>query len=245
MATPMEAQTPDPVNAEASVLLVDDDREILQLVARFLRANGFRVLTARNGAEMKATLQAAGADLVVLDIMLPGASGLQLCQDIRRESRVPIIMLTAKGDEIDRIVGLEMGADDYLAKPFNPRELLARVRAVLRRAATPQMAARGRRVLFGGWSLDTMTRELTGPDGALVDLSGGEYDLLLTFLEAPQRVLTRDYLLDAARNRVSDGFDRSIDVQVSRLRKKVDPAGTLIRTIRGVGYLFAVDVARR
>ena len=241
----MEAQSPDPVNAEASVLVVDDDREILQLVARFLRSNGFRVLTARNGAEMKSAMQAAGVDLVVLDVMLPGASGLELCQDLRRESRVPIIMLTAKGDEIDRIVGLEMGADDYLAKPFNPRELLARVRAVLRRAVAPQVVSRGRKILFGGWSLDTMTRELVGPDGALVDLSGGEYDLLLTFLEAPQRVLSRDYLLDSARNRVSDGFDRSIDVQVSRLRKKVDHGGTMIRTIRGVGYMFAMDVARR
>ncbi len=230
--------------AEATVLLVDDDREILLLVSRFLRANGFRVLTARNGAEMMAALPTGGIELVVLDVMLPGASGLDLCRELRRDNPVPIIMLTAKGDEVDRIVGLEMGADDYLPKPFNPRELLARIRAVLRRGAAPLPVRRGRKIAFAGWTLDTMTRELLGPDGALVDLSGGEYDLLLTFLEAPQRVLSRDYLLDSARNRVAEGFDRSMDVQVSRLRRKIDRQGTLIRTVRGAGYLFSADVVR-
>jgi two-component system OmpR family response regulator len=156
-------------------------------------------------------------------------------------------MLTAKGDDVDRIIGLEIGADDYLAKPFNPRELLARINAVLRRsrsrAAQPD-AARLRTIAFAGWRLDTLKRELTDPAGVVVDLSAGEYDLLSTFLEAPQRVLTRDYLLDAARNRVSGSFDRSIDVQVSRLRRKIESAGELIKTVRGAGYLFAADVSR-
>ena len=231
----------------AAVLVVDDDGQILQLVSRFLRANGFRVHAARNGAEMVECLRRAPVDLIVLDLMLPGKSGLDLCRELRRTSALPVIMLTAKGDDVDRIIGLEVGADDYLPKPFNPRELLARINAVLRRARnqeTGPLQRTGRAFLFSGWRLDILKRELTDPGGVVVDLSSGEYDLLLAFLEAPQRVLTREFLLDAARNRATDAFDRSIDVQVSRLRRKLDSAEDLIKTVRGAGYLFAADVAR-
>ncbi len=242
-------QQPTAVQAtEGRILVVDDDGEILSLVAKFLRANGFVVATARNGAEMKAQMMASQVDLVVLDIMLPGTNGLDLCRALRAESTVPVVMLTAKGDEIDRIVGLEVGADDYLPKPFNPRELLARIKAVLRRSrsvdgGTPQGS--GRVIEFEGWQLDTLKRELVDPSGVVVDLSGGEYDLLLTFLDAPQRVLSRDYLLDSTKNRTLDVFDRSIDVQVSRLRRKIEARGELIKTIRGAGYLFAAAVRRK
>lgn len=235
------------VKIGASILVVDDDGEILQLVSRFLRANGFRVHGARSGVEMMATLEAATVDLIVLDLMLPGRSGLDLCRDLRRTSTVPVIMLTAKGDELDRIIGLEVGADDYLPKPFNPRELLARINAVLRRVrarspGAPEETGRGLR--FAGWRLDTLKRELTDPRGVVVDLSTGEYDLLLAFLEAPQRVLSREFLLDAARNRTMEAFDRTIDVQVSRLRRKLQSAGDFIKTVRGAGYLFSADVSR-
>lgn len=232
---------------EFQVLVVDDDGGILSLVAKFLRANGFRVHTARSGPEMIEALRHAAIDLVVLDLMLPGRNGLDLCRDLRRTSNIPVIMLTAKGEETDRIIGLEVGADDYLPKPFNPRELLARINAVLRRVRSQdqqRVERGGRTIRFAGWRLDTLRRELTDPRGVVVDLSTGEYDLLLAFLEAPQRVLTREFLLDAARNRSIDAFDRSIDVQVSRLRRKLDSVEDLIKTVRGVGYLFAADVIR-
>ena len=241
-------QQPSTVDAtEGRILVVDDDGEILSLVAKFLRANGFTVATARNGAEMKAQMQGSPPDLVVLDIMLPGTNGLDLCRALRAESQVPVVMLTAKGDEIDRIVGLEVGADDYLPKPFNPRELLARIKAVLRRSRSSDNAGAprsGRQLEFEGWHLDTLKRELVDPTGVVVDLSGGEYDLLLTFLEAPQRILSRDYLLDSTKNRTLDVFDRSIDVQVSRLRRKIEAQGEMIKTVRGAGYLFAAPVRR-
>lgn len=244
---PQEASStvPNPVNG-ASILVVDDDGQILQLVARFLRSNGFRVHTARDGREMQTILAETGADLIVLDLMLPGANGLELCREVRRTSSIPVVMLTAKGEEMDRIIGLEVGADDYLPKPFNPRELLARINAVLRRSsAGPQPSiGRSRRLGFAGWGLDVLKRELTSPGGVVVDLSTGEYDLLLTFLEAPQRVLSRDYLLDAARNRALEPFDRAIDVQVSRLRRKFGDSGYIIKTVRGAGYLFAANVER-
>lgn len=236
-----------PLPLSFEVLVVDDDGEILSLVAKFLRANGFRVHTARSGAEMTEALKHAAIDLIVLDLMLPGRNGLDLCRDLRRTSSIPVIMLTAKGEETDRIIGLEVGADDYLPKPFNPRELLARINAVLRRMRSPDhppLERGGRAMRFAGWRLDTLKRELTDPRGVVVDLSTGEYDLLLAFLEAPQRVLTREFLLDAARNRSIDAFDRSIDVQVSRLRRKLDSVEDLIKTVRGVGYLFAADVIR-
>lgn len=242
-------QQPNTMQAtEGRVLVVDDDGEILSLVAKFLRSNGFVVSTARNGAEMKAQMLASQIDLVVLDIMLPGTNGLDLCRALRAESEVPVVMLTAKGDEIDRIVGLEVGADDYLPKPFNPRELLARIKAVLRRSRSAEGSSvhgTGRLMEFDGWQLDTLKRELVDSGGVVVDLSTGEYDLLLTFLEAPQRVLTREYLLDSTKNRTLDVFDRSIDVQVSRLRRKIEARGELIKTVRGVGYLFTAAVRRK
>jgi two-component system, OmpR family, response regulator len=250
-----ESRTSRSENADAAsgsfVLVVDDDGQILALVARFLRSNGFNVRTARNGPEMLATLESFEADLIILDVMLPGMDGLALCREIRKVSDVPLIMLTAKGDEVDRIVGLELGADDYLVKPFNPRELLARINAVLRRFRQPASApagkqsARLRTYLFAGWSLDTLKRELTSPDGVVVDLSTGEYDLLMTFLEAPQRVLSREYLLDAARNRSMEPYDRAIDVQVSRVRRKFGGHANLIKTVRGAGYTFAASVDRQ
>ncbi|MGQ3356387.1 MAG: response regulator [Phreatobacter sp.] len=241
----METPT-SPVVDAASLLVVDDDGEILSLVAKFLRGNGFRVHTARNGVEMTEALGRTPVDLIVLDLMLPGTSGLDLCRNLRRTSSIPVVMLTAKGDDIDRIIGLEVGADDYLPKPFNPRELLARVNAVLRRSrgGGAQADRAGRGFAFDGWRLDTLKRELTNPAGVVVDLSTGEYDLLLAFLEAPQRVLSRDFLLDAARNRTSDAFDRTIDVQVSRLRRKIGGPADLIKTVRGAGYMFTADVAR-
>ena len=245
---PVETLTrKDPLDSQFEVLVVDDDGEILSLVAKFLRLNGFRVHTARNGLEMEESLSRSAIDLIILDLMLPGRSGLDLCRDLRRTSSVPTIMLTAKGEETDRIVGLELGADDYLPKPFNPRELLARISAVLRRAGsrdTDRPGRAGRAFLFAGWRLDTLKRELVDPNGVVVDLSTGEHDLLLAFLEAPQRVLSRDFLLDAARNRAIEAFDRSIDVQVSRLRRKLNGAEDLIKTVRGAGYLFAADVKR-
>jgi two-component system OmpR family response regulator len=233
--------------SEHQLLLVDDDGEIRGLVSKFLRSNGFRVLTASNGVEMREALLHAGISLVILDIMLPGTDGLELCRELRRTSSVPVIMLTAKGDDLDRIIGLEVGADDYLAKPFNPRELLARIKAVLRRSqqtAQTSLPQHGRGIVFADWRLDTLRRELTDPAGVLVDLSTGEYDLLLSFLEAPQRVLSRDYLLDAARNRVAEAFDRSIDVQISRLRRKIEVKGEMIKTVRGAGYMFVPQVTR-
>jgi two-component system OmpR family response regulator len=235
---------------EAHLLVVEDDGEMRQLVVKFLRQNGFKVTGVRDGAEMWDTIAATPVDLILLDIMLPGQSGLDLCRALRARSRVPIIMVTARGEETDRIVGLELGADDYLPKPFNRRELLARIRAVLRRATTPpdtESAERSGRIEFADWRLDTRRRELFAPDGSAVELSGAEYDLLLTFLEHPQRVLNRDQLLDLARNRVANGLDRSMDVMVSRLRRKIEPDGsspTMIRTVRGAGYMFIPEVRR-
>ena len=221
------------------------------LIAKFLRQNGYRVTGARDGREMWETLGNAPVDLILLDVMLPGQSGLDLTRALRARTRVPIIMVTARGDETDRIVGLELGADDYIPKPFSRPELLARIRAVLRRVQpvdeSRMAGAVGDRILFAGWALDTRRRELTAPDGTAVDLSGGEYDMLLAFCEHPQRVLTRDQLLDLARNRVSDSIDRSVDVMVSRLRRKVEPTDdspAIIKTIRGAGYMFVPAVTR-
>lgn len=241
----MSIDTAVPLQDSSTILVVDDDVQILELVARFLRSSGFTVRTARDGHEMKVSLAESPADLIVLDLMLPGTNGLDLCRELRKTSPVPVVMLTAKGDEVDRITGLEVGADDYLAKPFNPRELLARVNAVLRRTASPNHSVRRhRRFGFAGWKLDMLKRELTRSDGVVVDLSVGELDLLVTFLEAPQRVLSREYLLDTARNRALEPFDRAIDVQVSRLRRKIEDGGELIKTVRGAGYIFAPDVER-
>jgi two-component system OmpR family response regulator len=241
----------DIIAHEAHIVVVEDDGEMRTLIAKFLRQNGYRVTGARDGREMWETLSNAPVDLILLDVMLPGQSGLDLTRALRAKTRVPIIMVTARGDETDRIVGLELGADDYIPKPFSRLELLARIRAVLRRAQPVEEArlagAAGDRILFAGWSLDTRRRELTAPDMSIVDLSSGEYDMLLAFCEHPQRVLTRDQLLDLARNRVSDGIDRSVDVMVSRLRRKVEPTAdspAIIKTIRGAGYMFIPAVTR-
>lgn len=235
------------IDPEAHLLVVDDDGEIRHLIGRFLRQHGFRVTGARDGREMRDVLANAEVDLIILDLMLPGTSGLQLCREVRSISSTPIIMLTAKGEDTDRIVGLEVGADDYLAKPFNPRELLARVRAVLRRTAIPERpTVATKEIAFAGWRLDTLRRQLLSPAGIVVELSGGEYDLLIAFVEHPNRVLSRDQLLELARNRVPGNLDRSIDVQVSRLRRKLEREGSagLIKTVRGAGYLFAATPAR-
>lgn len=238
-----------PASVEAHILVVDDDAQIRQLAAKLLREHGYRVSMARDGREMWQALETAKVDLVILDIMLPGGNGLDLCRKIRSRSSLPVIMLTALGSDTDRIVGLEIGADDYLPKPFNPRELLARINAVLRRSRGPAGATSrpGSLLKFNGWSLDTRRRELLNPAGAIVDLSTGEYDLLLTFLEYPQRVLSRDHLMDGAKHRMPTGSDRAIDIQVSRLRKKLDASEdgqAMIKTIRGTGYLFVPAVVR-
>jgi len=234
------------------ILVVDDDREIRDLVTRYLNAHGLRVRGAANGREMRQALADWSIDLIVLDIMLPGEDGLSLCRRLRADSKIPIIMLTAMGEETDRIIGLEMGADDYVAKPFNPRELLARIKAVLRRAeggpaGGSDDAGRPGVLGFAGWRLDLDRRELVSPQGVLVPLSAGEYDLLAAFVTHPQRVLSRDQLLDLARGREAQPFDRAIDVQVSRLRRKIeaDPGNpVLIKTVRSGGYMFAPAVEK-
>jgi two-component system OmpR family response regulator len=235
--------------AQAHILIVDDDAQIRQLAAKLLREHGHRVSVARDGREMRRVLEDASIDLVILDIMLPGGNGFDLCRDVRARSSVPVIMLTALGADTDRIVGLEIGADDYLVKPFNPRELLARINAVLRRTRAGVGAGQsgGHRLHFEGWSLDTKRRELTNPGGVIVDLSTGEYELLATFLDYPQRALSRDILMDSAKHRTATGFDRAIDIQVSRLRKKLDiseDGQAMIKTIRGTGYMFVPSVKR-
>lgn len=231
------------------VLLIDDDAKIRHLVAKFLRGHGFKVSVAADGREMREILLHNSPQLILLDIMLPGANGFDLCKEVRAKSHVPIIMLTARSDETDRIVGLEIGADDYVTKPFNPRELLARINSVMRRSLLARDEGPGlaRRYRFEGWTVDPLMRDLIDPHGTVIDLTSGEFDLLLTLVEAPQRVLTRDYLLDASKNRVSTGFDRSIDVQMSRLRKKLggnDEVNSMIKTVRGIGYMFSPPVHR-
>ncbi len=233
----------------AHILIVDDDREIRDLLGRFLTKHGYRVTTVRDGREMRKALTDWRIDLIVLDLMLPGEDGLSLCRRLRADSSIPIIMLTAMGEEIDRIVGLEMGADDYVPKPFNPRELLARVKAVLRRAdgGLANQRATGEIMRFAGWTLDLARRRLGSPDDVIVDLSAGEFGLLVAFAEHPQRALSRDQLLDLTRGRAAAPFDRSIDIQVSRLRRKIeaDPkTPELIKTVRSGGYMFTAAVER-
>jgi two-component system OmpR family response regulator len=236
------------MNAQPHLLIVDDDKELCALLSKFLARHGYRVSIAHNGGEMASILEASRVSLVILDLMLPGEDGLALCRQLRATGTLPIIMLTAMGDEVDRIIGLEMGADDYLAKVANPRELLARVRAVLRRAGAPEAGAPAdqKRILeFAGWRLDVTHRQLYSAKDALVPLRAGEFELLLAFVERPQRVLSRDQLLDLSRGRSANVFDRSIDVQISRLRRKIEPdpkEPTLIRTVRNGGYILAANV---
>lgn len=231
------------------ILVVDDHAEIRDLLKRFLEQHGYRVSCARDGREMKRLLEHSSVELIVLDLMMPGEDGLSLCRGLRATSQMPIIMLTAMGEDMDRIVGLEMGADDYLAKPFNPRELLARIKAVLRRTGQqpdhPGDNGGISQYHFAHWQLDTARRELVDAQGLTLSLSTAEYDLLLVFLQRPQRVLSRDQLLDLARGREAQAFDRAIDTLVSRLRRKLesDPKNPdIIKTVWGGGYMLSTEV---
>jgi two-component system, OmpR family, response regulator len=232
------------------ILVVDDDREIRELLSRFLERNQVRVTSVRDAREARRAWPVGHYHLVVLDLMLPGESGLDFARWLRTQSDVPIVMLTAMGEETDRIIGLELGADDYVPKPFNPRELLARIRAVLRRAgdrATSRIEPAARTLRFSGWTLEPARRRLLNPDGVEVALTGGEYDLLVALVERPNRVLTRDMLLDLLRGRQAGPFDRAIDVAISRLRRKLEDDGRnaqLIKTVRGGGYVLAASVDR-
>jgi two-component system, OmpR family, response regulator len=229
-----------------TIMIVEDDREIRALLADLLTREGYAPVCVENGAAMDRALMQACPDLIVLDIMLPGEDGLSICQRLRSKSRTPILMLTAKADDVDRIIGLELGADDYLPKPFNPRELLARIKAVLRRVDGPLQMPPPRRIAFGRLVADLDGRSLTNDQNRVVELTAAEFDLLACFLERPKRVLSRDQLLDWTRGRTADPFDRVIDVAVSRLRRKLvaaDPkAAFSIRTVRNGGYLFSADV---
>lgn len=223
------------------VLIVDDDGDIRDGLVQVFERAGFTAYAAPDVASMERMLAAKGADLIVLDLMMPGEDGLSACRRLSGKGRPPIIMLSALGDDADRIVGLEIGADDYLAKPCNPRELVARARAVLRRGRDAE-AGTSEAVRFAGFRLDIARRELVDPDDVVIPLSAGEFRLLRAFVERPQRVLTREHLLDRAFANDADVFDRAVDVQVSRLRRKLERPGgpEIIRTVRGEGYLFAV-----
>lgn len=247
-------QAPSTATADdhGHVLVVDDDPQIRLLVARFLQRHGYQVTGAPDGRAMLEVLAHSAIDLVILDLMLPGRSGIDLCADVRATSQVPIVILTARSEESVRVIGLEVGADDYVTKPFSPRELLARVRAVLRRSRATRNSSAGRAneiVCFDGWSMDVRRRELVSPSGTLVDLSTGEFDLLMAFVEHANRVLSREALMQFAKTRTSDDpFDRTIDVQISRLRRKLEAdanGGQLIKTIRGAGYMFTPRVRAR
>jgi len=241
----------DSDRAGARILMVDDDPGIRDVVSDFLGRHGYTVETAGDARGMEQVLARGPVDLIVLDVMMPGEDGLSICRRMAASNGPPVIMLSAMGEETDRIVGLELGADDYLPKPCNPRELLARVRAVLRRRNEPRGGGNGEEggvgagCGFAGWWLDLVRRELRSPQGVVVNLSSGEFSLLRAFVERPQRVLTRDQLLDLARGRESEAYDRAIDVQISRLRRKLDDsAGELIRTVRSEGYMFTAKVTR-
>ncbi|AOY94830.1 DNA-binding response regulator [Cupriavidus sp. USMAA2-4] len=233
------------------VLIVDDDREIRELVSTYLTKNGLRVTMAPDGRHMRQFLEASTVDLIVLDIMMPGDDGLVLCRELRagKHKATPILMLTARDDETDRIVGLEMGADDYLTKPFAARELLARIKAVLRRTRmlppNLQITEAGQLLAFGDWQLDTTARHLIDREGTIASLSGAEYRLLRVFVDHPQRVLNRDQLLNLTQGREADIFERSVDLLVSRLRQRLnddarEPA--YIKTVRSEGYVFSMPV---
>jgi two-component system OmpR family response regulator len=230
------------------ILVVDDEREIREPLVKYLSKNGLRASMAASVAEARKELKTSAVDLVVLDIMMPGEDGLSLRRHLRETTDIPVILLTAMAEDTDRVVGLEIGADDYVTKPFNPRELLARIRAVLRRAgAVPKSreAMKTKRLRFAGWLLDVDRRELTGADDVAIPLSTAEFRLLTTFLQRPHIVLSREQLLDLTSGRAAMVFDRSIDNQVSRLRRKIetDPRNPeLVKTVWGGGYVFAADV---
>jgi two-component system OmpR family response regulator len=233
------------------VLVVDDDREIRQMVAEYLQKNGLRATVVADGREMRAALDTSPVDLIVLDIMMPGDDGLVLCRNLRtsKHRAVPVLMLTARDDETDRIVGLEMGADDYVVKPFSPRELLARIKAVIRRTRmlppNLQVTEANRVLGFGQWRLDTTARHLLDDEGTVVALSGAEFRLLRVFLDHPQQVLSRDQLLNLTQGRDAELFDRSIDLLVSRLRQRLQDGPreqTYIKTVRSEGYVFCMPI---
>jgi two-component system OmpR family response regulator len=230
-----------------TILIVEDDPEISRLVADFMRREGFEVACAGDGKAMDALLQRLRPDILILDLMLPGEDGLSICRRMRASDTIPILMLTAKSDEIDRVVGLEMGADDYLVKPFGPRELLARVRAILRRSNGALARPAVRRYAFDRFVVDLDSRnvELTDADATSLQLTSAEFDLLGCFVLRPRRVLTRDQILDWTRGRSAEPFDRTVDMLISRLRKKLDaasPGSNLITTVRNGGYLFTASV---
>jgi len=231
------------------VLALDDDPSVRQLVHDYLTENELRVTAVASGAEFDQVMARETIDLVVLDVRLQGEDGLQIARRLRETSTIPILMLTGRAEEADRVMGLELGADDYLTKPFSPRELLARIRALLRRAraqaTVADAIAKVRAYRFGGWELNIGLRRLKSAQGRVVELTNGEFSLLAAFVSSPQRVLTRDQLLDLSRLHNAEVYDRSIDVQILRLRRKieVDPAQPqFIKTERGVGYLFAASV---
>ena len=236
------------MNENGHILVVDDQQEICDLVREYLTDEGFRVSTANNGAGMREVMARGPVDLVILDLVLPGEDGLQLARELRGQSEIGIVMLTGRGETVDRIIGLEMGADDYLSKPFHMRELLARVRSVLRRASARagETGARQRvRARFAEWTLDLASRELLSPAGSDVRLTTGEFELLSAFVNRANQVLSREQLLDLSRHREAGPFDRTIDVQVGRLRRKLedDPKNpALIKTVRGGGYMFTPPV---
>jgi two-component system, OmpR family, response regulator len=230
------------------ILVVDDDPKIRRGVAKLLDEQGMRVTQAEHGTAMWDKLAAARVDLIVLDVMMPGEDGLTLLRRLRKDTQIPVILLTAMVGETDRVVGLELGAEDYVCKPFSPRELVARIRVVLRRGhgtAVDEVRARPSVYAFASWTLDVRARILTSPHGAHVELTTGEFDMLLAFVEHPNRILTRDQLLDLSRGRASQSVDRAIDVQIMRLRRKIetDPQNpTLIKTVRNSGYIFTPEV---
>ncbi len=233
-----------------SILLVEDDAEIGDLISRYLKTNQIDVTVVMNGSAMDAVLARRAYDLVILDINLPGEDGLSICRRLRAETALPIIIVTAKGDDVDKIIGLEMGADDYVAKPFNPRELLARIRSVLRRATEPdRIDADGSRqsYRFSGWTVDISAREVVAPQGTKVAVTGAEFDLLHALCEHPNRVLTRDHLINLTHGPTTGPFERSIDTLISRLRQKIEldaKSPKLIQTVRSEGYMFTAQVTR-
>ena len=236
------------METQPHILIVDDDRDIRELLSKFLKKNGLRVDVAANGRDMKRALAESNIGLIILDRVMPGEDGLTLCRELRAHSRIPVIMLTLLGADTDRVVGLEMGADDYVQKPFSPQELLARIKAVLRRANDLPLQATLKSVSvlrFAGWTMDRNQRRLVSPAGVSVLLTDGEFDLLNAFAEHPKVILSREQLLDLARERTPIAFDRSIDMQIARLRRKIeaDPeTPELIKTIRNKGYVFTPEV---
>jgi two-component system OmpR family response regulator len=236
------------MSAQDHILIVDDDREIRSLLGDYLQKHGFRTSAVADGKAMWNVVDGARVDLIILDVMLPGDDGFVLCRNLRARGTWPVIMLTAKGEDTERIVGLELGADDYMPKPFNPRELLARIKSVLRRhRAVPDnlQPERAGALRFAGWTLDLAARNLVSPQQVVVALSGAEFRLLRVFLSYPNRVLSRDQLMDLTVGREADPFDRSVDVQVSRLRQRLNDDArepVIIKTVRGEGYVLAAGV---